>query len=198
MTRRTGWTFGAEGRARRRPSAALVIACVALMAALGGTSWASTIIGHHASGTRRVAKAASRSRGPRGFRGPAGARGSTGATGPAGPAGSTGPAGSAVGFADVAATGTVAGSKNVQLVSHTAGSGLYCLKLTTGTPLNVTAMIDNSGADPRQSFVAGTTNTSAVAGSCPAGTQFEIATGDVGAGPGQGDFSDKAFFVAIN
>jgi hypothetical protein len=105
-----------------------------------------------------------------------------------------------VGFAEVAAAGTInaAGSKNVQLVSHTPGSGVYCMKLTTGKPLNVTAMIDNSGADPRQSFVAGTTSTSAVAGSCPAGTQFEIATGDVGVGAGQGDFSEKAFFVAIN
>jgi hypothetical protein len=195
MTRRTGWASGAEGRTRRRPSAAFVIACVALTAALGGTSWASMIIGHHASGTEGVAKAAGGSRGPRGFRGP---RGRTGARGPAGPAGSAGPAGAAVGFADVAAAGTIAGSKNVQLVSHTADSGLYCLKLTTGTPLNVTAMIDNSGADPRQSFVAGTTNTSAVASACPAGTQFEIVTGDVGAGTGQGDFSDKAFFVAIN
>ena len=121
MTRWTAWASGSEARARRRPSAAFVIACVASMAALGGTSWASAIIGHRASGTKRVAKAANGPRGPRGPAGPAGARG------PAGPAG---PAGSAVGFADVAADGTITASKNVQLVSHSAGSGVYCLKLT--------------------------------------------------------------------
>ena len=190
MTRRTGWASGAEGRARRRPSASFVIACVALMVALGGTSWAG--IGHHASGTKERANAASGQRGPRGFRGP---RGPAGARGPAGPAGS---AGSALGFANVAADGTVSASKNVQLVRHIAATGLYCLKLTTGTPLNVTAMIDNSGADPRQSFVAGSTNASAVAGTCPAGAQFEIATGNVGVDPGTGTFSDRSFYVAIN
>jgi hypothetical protein len=75
---------------------------------------------------------------------------------------------------------------------------VYCLKLTTGTPQNVTAMIDNSGADPRSSFVAGTINASAVSGGCPAGSQIDIATGDVGMPASSGDFADKSFFVAIN
>jgi hypothetical protein len=103
-----------------------------------------------------------------------------------------------VAFADVAAGGTLTASKNVQVVSHTAASGVYCLKLTTGTPQNVVAMIDNSGADPRSAFVAGTINASAVAGGCPAGSQIDIATGDVGIPASSGDFADKAFFVLIN
>jgi hypothetical protein len=103
-----------------------------------------------------------------------------------------------VGFADIAPGGTITNGKNVQLVSHIAGSGVYCLKLTTGAPQNVSAMIDNSGADPRSAFVAGTINASAVAGGCPAGSQIDIATGDVGNPASSGDFADQAFFVTIN
>lgn len=204
MTRGTSVTSAAGARARRRPSAALVIACMALLAALGGTSWAGTVIGHGSGGSRGLARAAKSSRGPRGFRGPQGPQGPQGSTGPVGPRGASGPigpagpAGSAVGFADINAAGMISTSKNVQVVSHSAGSGVYCMKLGTGTALNVVAMIDNSGADPRQSFVAGTTNASAVAQGCPTGSQFEIATGDVGVGAGQGTFSDKAFYVTVN
>jgi hypothetical protein len=103
-----------------------------------------------------------------------------------------------VGFADIASDGTISNSKNVQVVSHSPGSGVYCLKLITGTPQNVSAMIDNSGADPRSVFVAGTINASAVAGGCGAGTQIEMATGDIGIPAPQGDFSDQSFFVTIN
>jgi hypothetical protein len=99
-----------------------------------------------------------------------------------------------VAFADVAAGGTLTASKNVQVVSHTAGSGVYCLKLTTGTPQNVVAMIDNSGADPRSAFVSGDTNASAIATGCPTGGQIEMATGDSKANT----FTDEAFFVLIN
>jgi hypothetical protein len=198
-----------------------VIACVALMAALGGTSWASGIVGHHASGTGAAAKpargpsgvAAKTARGPRGprgprgfrgFAGPAGARGPEGAKGPAGAAGAAGaagpagPAGSALGFADVGAAGGITAGKNVTVVSHTAGSGVYCLKLTSGTPQNVVAMIDNAGADPRDAFVAGNTNAGAIAQACAAGSQIEMVTGTVGIPASTGTFADEAFFVSIN
>jgi hypothetical protein len=196
-------------------SYANVIATVALFLALGGGG--AVAIASSTTSQRTSHKNASSNRGPRGprgprgFRGPAGGpkgakgdtgpagqNGATGATGPAGAAGAPGPAGSAVGFADIAPDGTITNSKNVQLVSHIAASGVYCLKLTTGTPQNVTAMIDNSGADPRSAFVAGTINASAVASSCPAGSQIDIATGDVGMPASNGDFADQAFFVAIN
>ena len=205
-------------------SYANVIATVALFLALGGggaVAIASSTTSHRTSHKNAGPNRGPRGpRGPRGFRGPAGGpkgakgdtgpagqngatgaagqNGATGATGPAGAPGAPGPAGSAVGFADIAPDGTITNSKNVQLVSHTAASGVYCLKLTTGTPQNVTAMIDNSGADPRSAFVAGTINASAVASSCPAGSQIDIATGDVGMPASNGDFADQAFFVAIN
>jgi Collagen triple helix repeat (20 copies) len=193
-------------------SYANVIATVAPFLALGGGG--AVAIASSTTSRRTSHKNASPNRGPRGprgprgFRGPAGgpkgAKGNTGpagqngATGAAGAPGAPGPAGSAVGFADIAADGTITNSKNVQLVSHIAASGVYCLKLTTGTPQNVTAMIDNSGADPRSAFVAGTINASAVANGCPAGSQIDIATGDVGMPASNGDFADQAFFVAIN
>jgi hypothetical protein len=196
-------------------SYANVIATVALFLALGGggaVAIASSTTSHRTSHKNAGPNRGPRGpRGPRGFRGPAGGpkgakgdtgpagqKGATGATGAAGAPGAPGPAGSAVGFADIASDGTITNSKNVQLVGHTAASGVYCLKLTTGTPQNVTAMIDNSGADPRSAFVAGTINASAVAGGCPAGSQIDIATGDIGNPASSGDFADKSFFVAIN
>jgi hypothetical protein len=186
-------------------SYANVTATVALFLALGGggaVAIASSTTSHQARHAN-----ASTNRGPRGPRGPRGFRGAKGNTGPAGLKGAPGAtgapgapglAGSAVGFADIAPDGTMTHSKNVQLVSHLAGSGVFCLKLTAGTPQNVTAMIDNSGADPRSAFVAGTINASAVAGGCPTGSQIEVATGDIGIPASNGDFSDKGFFVTIN
>jgi hypothetical protein len=170
---------------RRRPSVALVIACLALMVALGGTSWGDSIVGGQDGSTHAAKKKKKVKRGPRGRRGPAGPRG---ATGPAGPAGT------AVAYGRVAANGTLdAGvSKNLAVKSKPLG-GVYCLDVTNGGAKNVTAMIDNSGADPSASFVGGTAVASAIAGGCPAGTDVEIATGS-----GPGAFADRPFYVSIN
>ncbi len=89
---------------RFRPSPAMVIASIALLAALGGTSWAaaSKLAPRNSVGTAQVidysllrrdfrpGQLPTGPRGPRGFTGP---RGSTGSPGPPGPPGRTGPTG---------------------------------------------------------------------------------------------------------
>ena len=105
------------------PSPATVIACVALVFALGGTGLAAGSVSPQASGgsdmKAGLAKAGSESqrgpRGPRGFRGPRGLRGPAGPAGAAGAAGPAGPAGPAATslWASVDATGTLVRNKGV-------------------------------------------------------------------------------------
>lgn len=80
----------------RRPSPALVVACIALVAGAGGTAVASSLITsaqikNHTIKTQDLSSSALRSL--RGKAGPAGVTGATGAQGPQGPKGDTGPAG---------------------------------------------------------------------------------------------------------
>jgi len=67
------------------PSPAMIVACIALFAAMGGTGYAAGQFAH-----RATASAAKAKRGPRGKRGPAGPQG---AQGPAGARGAAGPKG---------------------------------------------------------------------------------------------------------
>jgi hypothetical protein len=98
---------------RRRPSAGLLVSIVALIAALGGTSYAAVTLPNSSVGTKQLQRAAvtapkmainavrsaqvrdgsllARDFAPGQLH--AGAQGPAGATGPAGPAGSRGPAG---------------------------------------------------------------------------------------------------------
>jgi hypothetical protein len=67
------------------PSPAMIVACIALFAALGGTGYAAGNLAHQATASTAKPK-----RGPRGKQGPAGPTGATGATGAAGAKGATG------------------------------------------------------------------------------------------------------------
>jgi hypothetical protein len=182
-------------------SYANVTATLALFLALGGGG-AVALAASHGAGSREH-RAASMARHPnrgprgrRGRRGPRGPQGPQGQKGEKGDPGSAGPAGSALAYGDVAADGTLSASKNLTVAYE--GGGTYCLTLRNGTPANVVAMIDNSGADPRGTFVAGTTNASAVATDCPAGSQILISTGIIGIPAPTGTFEDEPFFVSIN
>jgi Collagen triple helix repeat (20 copies) len=187
------------GRIWRSLSYANIVATLALFLAVGGggaIAVAATSSSHH-GGKGSSNRGPRGHRGPQGPQGPQGPKGNTGAkgdTGPQGPAGAPGANGTALGFADVAPNGTVTAAKNVTVVSHVAGTGIYCLKLNSGTPSNVVAMVDNSGADPTNAFVSGNTNASAIATACPTGGQIEMATGEEFTGV----FADEAFFVLIN
>ena len=172
-------------RIRRSLSYANVMATLALFLALGGGGAVALAASHN----NKPKHHHHGNRGPRGFQGPAGPKGAPGAPGATGAQGAPG---SALGFADIAANGTASAVKNVTVVSHTPGSGIYCLKLNSGTPANVIAMIDNTGANPTLAYVAGDISPSAVAKDCAPGAQIEIAAGD------SGIFTDEAFFVSIN
>src|ERR1700722_10845157 len=191
------------GRIWRSLSYANIVATLALFLAIGGggaIAVAATSSSHHGgkgSSNRgpRGPRGHPGPQGPQGPKGNTGAKGDTGAQGPAGAPGAPGANGTALGFADVAPNGTVTAAKNVTVVSHVAGTGIYCLKLTNGAAVNnVVAMVDNSGADPRDAFVSGDTNAGAIAQACPNGGQIEMATGE----EFTGIFADEAYFVLIN
>src|ERR671938_1843271 len=125
---------------RHRPSPAIVVACVALLLALGGVGWAATALPRNSVGTAQLKNNAVTSskvknhsllradfkngqipRGPAGPPGPAGPTGPAGAAGPAGPAG---PAGTAsIKWALVKADATIAAqSGGITMTSHSVGN----------------------------------------------------------------------------
>jgi hypothetical protein len=126
---------------RHRPSPAIVIACVALLLALGGVSWAATALPRNSVGTAQLKNNAVTSgkvknhsllradfksgQVPRGPAGPAGPTGATGAAGPKGPTGPAGPAGTAnIRWALIAADATIVSKSdsNITLTSHSTGN----------------------------------------------------------------------------
>jgi hypothetical protein len=166
-------------------SPATVIASLALLVACGGTAFGGTSLGgSFVQGRDGRVHATNGTPGPRGPRGP---------RGPAGPAGPAGAPGSAFAYAHVRGPGAVdpAASKNVE-VGDAIDPGVYCLVVTGGTPKNVTAMIDNSGADPRTSQIAGNVAPGGTAKGCPSGDNVAIVTSS------GGKFVYLPFFVAFN
>ena len=127
---------------RRCPSSATVIASVALLLALGGTSVAAvTVLPRNSVGTAQLKNNAVTSSKVKNHsllradfksgqvpRGPAGPAGPTGATGAQGPKGPTGPAGTAgttnIRWALVAADATIVAKSdsNISLTSHSTGN----------------------------------------------------------------------------
>jgi len=166
------------------PSPATVIASLALLVACGGTAFGGTPLGgSSAGGQDRRAQPASGKPGPRGPRGPAG---------PAGPAGAPG---SAFAYAHVLSNGQLdpALSKNVDIEDFVL-VGVSCLIVTGGTPRNVTATIDNSGADARTSQIAASVAPpgSSTAVGCLSGDNVSVTTST------GGNFKALPFYVVIN
>lgn len=196
-------------RRRRRPSPALIIALLALFVSLSGTGYAAiTITGSNVKNgslssvdiKNNSITSADIKNGSLQFRDfrsgelptAGGGRGGNGSQGTQGAQGAPGAAGSALGFARVAANGTLdpAASKNVQLVSKPS-PGVFCLNLTTGTATSIQMTIDNSGADPSKTQVGGTAG-AAAAGACPAGADILVATSEDLMG-----FVDRPFYLAV-
>lgn len=121
----------------RKSATTIAAAVVGVLVIAGGATAASKYIISSINQIKPSVRAALKgNRGPRGFSGRTGATGATGAQGPQGVPGVAGAAGSARAVAVVNADGSllqgVGFPKNVTGVSHTGGSGIYCIILSGG------------------------------------------------------------------
>jgi hypothetical protein len=202
---------------RHRPSPAIVIACVALLLALGGVSWAATALPRNSVGTAQLKNNAVTSskvknhsllradfksgQVPRGPAGPAGPTGATGAQGPKGPTGATGPAGTAnIRWALVRADATIVDKSdaNISITSHTNGAGIYILNF--GTPIDTklilasSAQVGNDGGQ-RGPVSAGPCGGTPEGSSCSSGNDTShVRVQTLNAGDVAGD---RPFYVAV-
>jgi hypothetical protein len=157
---------------RHRPSPALVVACLALTIALGGTSYAAITLPAGSVGTKQLkknavisAKVKNRSllaidfkrgqlpRGARGATGAGGATGATGATGPAGPFPVALPAGQTLrgwywAGATAAAGFALATSEISFLYPLAAAPTAHFINQGDPTPAGCTGDVNNPGASP--------------------------------------------------
>lgn len=119
----------------RRPSPAMIVACAALLVALGGTSIAAVkvLVPRNSVGSLQVIDHSllakdfkTPPKGPRGLAGPAGPAGPAGSQGPAGPAGASGPKGDSATalWASIDDNGTLVRNKGAASALRTA-TGQY-------------------------------------------------------------------------
>jgi hypothetical protein len=199
---------------RHRPSPAIVIACVALLLALGGVSYAATALPRNSVGTAQLKnnsvtsgkvknhsllradfKSGQIPAGPAGPVGPAGPAGTAGARGPTGPAGAPGTA--TIKWALVKADATIiAQSGGITLTSHSTGNYI----LDFGGAINsklILASAGQAGGDtgargPVSAGLCGGTTEGSVCSSGNDTSHVRVQTfnaGDVG--------GDRAFYVAV-
>lgn len=126
---------------RLRPSPGMVIACIALSIALGGTGYAATtqlkrgsITTIHVKDRSLLAKDFRRGQIPRGPVGPPGPQGPQGPAGAQGPAGPQGPAGTAnIRWAAVRADGGIAASSGGITLAAKPSAGQYLINFGSTT-----------------------------------------------------------------
>jgi hypothetical protein len=203
---------------RHLPSPAIVVACVALLLALGGVSWAATALPRNSVGTAQLKNNAVTSgkvknhsllradfkngqiprgaRGPVGPTGAAGAKGATGARGPTGPAGSSGTAN--IRWALVAADATVVAKSdaNISLTSHSPGNYILNFGSAIDTKL-ILASAAQAGGDtgargPVSAGPCGGTPSGSVCGSGNDTSHLRVQTFNAGDVAG-----DRSFYVAV-
>jgi hypothetical protein len=171
-----------------------VMSTIAVCLALGGSSYAALKLGAGSVTGKQIkngsitlnklsqsARNALRSPGP---------------PGPPGPKGDAGAPGSALAYARVQADDTLdsAASKNVTItnsVSNFPVAAYVCFGVV-GSPKNVVASIDVSGADSR-STVAGTVDPATVQANCPSGSNAIVFTLDK-----MKNSASEAFYVVFN
>ena len=148
------------GITRRRPTPAIVIACIALAVALSGTSYAALVLPANSVGSKQIKNRSIQridigrktiaslrgQRGPRGLtgarglQGERGAQGAQGIQGVPGIQGIQGVPGTARAYGHVAADGTLTRSKNVTAVTHPS-TGVSCIALAAGIDLDQTGLV---------------------------------------------------------
>jgi Collagen triple helix repeat (20 copies) len=172
-----------------RPSPALVVSCLALAIALGGTSYAAMVLPRNSVGTaqirkgavtlvkikpstRRILKGAKGARGAEGPRGPQGPQGPQGSQGQQGPKGEQGTPGTSVFSSSIPSGQTVTGAWGGRYIApQLAFNNSYLL--TVGFPVkapapladtDVNAAPDPAAGDPDSSCTGSVNNPTAPAG----------------------------------
>jgi hypothetical protein len=193
-----------------RISPAMVIACVALTIALGGTSYAALKLPANSVTTRQVKNHSLLAvdfklgqlprgvRGPVGPEGPAGAPGVAGPAGPTGTTGPTGPSGSAnLKWALVRADGTIVQqSGGITVTSHSAGQFVLDFGQAANTKLIEASSAFAGDGAARGSVIAGPCGGTAEGIVCPAGNDTNHVMVRTF---GQGNLTliDHSFYVAV-
>jgi hypothetical protein len=159
-----------------RPSPVMVIACLALLVALGGTGYAAIKLPRNSVTTIQVKDHSLLARDfragqlPRGTQGPAGPQGAAGPQGPAGPAGPSGSA--SIKWVLVRPDGGIAAqSGGVTLAAHPS-SGNYFLNFgnaVTGHPIVSSGAYANDPGDQRGETTAGPCGGGSEGRTCPTG-----------------------------
>jgi hypothetical protein len=192
-----------KGILKQLRSPAMIVACIALVVALGGASYAAGVLPKNSVGSKQLKRNAVTSKkikngavnsskvkngslvGADFKQGelPAGPQGPQGPQGLQGPKGDTGAAGSAAAYALVSDDGTVntAQAKNIAQanVTHSFG-GTYCFSGLSFAPTNVIATINGNtgnGAGDAQASIF-TPSDDPTSFNCPAGAQAVVYTID--------------------
>ena len=192
----------------RRPSPALVIACLALLIALGGTGYAALVLPANSVGTAQLklnavtsAKVKNGSLLRADFKAgqvPGGAAGPAGPAGAAGAAGPAGPAGPGAKWAIVKPDGTiVAQSGGITLTSKPTG-GEYILdfgSVVTGHLIVASSALAGDSAF-RGTVSAGPCGGTGEGFTCPSGndTNHVVVFTD---NPGETATQDHSFYIAV-
>jgi hypothetical protein len=183
---------------------------LALVVALGGTSWAAITLPPNSVTTVQVKdhsllavdfKKGQLPKGPKGDRGKRGRTGPTGATGglgPAGPAGPQGAPGTARAYAWVSSTGTVDSARSRNLLVNHFQPGSYCVTPAPGSGVavgSVEPVVSADWADGPGIRPLALINGHGDAVHCPAGTGWLVYTEDIDQSPTSR--VDVAFSIVI-
>ena len=180
----------------------MVIACLALLLALGGTGYAATKLPRNSVTTVQVkdfsllARDFKRGQLPRGAVGPAGPAGPAGPQGPAGPAGTSGSA--SVKWALVRPDGGIAAQSGGITLAAKPSAGTYLLNFggaVTGKPILSSGGYAADASDQRGETTAGPCGGGDQGRTCP--TSDNANTVFVETRSNSGTPADHAFYVAV-
>jgi hypothetical protein len=178
----------------------MVIACLALLVALGGTGYAATTLPRNSVTTVQVkdrsllAKDFKRGQLPRGAVGPAGPAGPAGPQGPAGPGGS----GASLKWALVRADGGIAAQSGGVTLAAKPGVGSYVLSFgsaVAGHPIVATGAYAADASDQRGATTAGPCGGGTEGRTCP--TSDNTSSLFVQTRNDAGVPTDHAFYVVV-
>ncbi len=184
---------------RFRPSPAMVIACLALLLALGGTGYAAIRLPRNSVTTVQVKDFSLLARDFKRGQVPAGPVGPTGPTGPAGPAGPAGsPGSSTIKWALVRPDGGIAAQSGGITLAAKPGAGTYILSIgsvVAGKPILSSGANAADASDQRGETTAGPCGGGSEGRTCPTSdntSSIFVETRSNGGVP-----ADHAFYIAV-